>query len=80
MGHIRADTPAADPLLDPPGVCAGFQGLRVSAGSKQAKGVVTVLPRITQPACRSRWTTSASFSGTNSTRMSDPPEVRMPFV
>src|SRR4249919_2380816 len=33
-------TAAADPDDDPPGVCAGSQGLRVLPGSMNAKGVV----------------------------------------
>src|SRR5690606_5044195 len=33
-GTWPAATAAAEPLLDPPGVCLGFAGLVVSAGSK----------------------------------------------
>ena len=32
-GHIPAETAAAAPLLEPPGVCSVFQGFRVGAGS-----------------------------------------------
>ena len=42
------------------GVRSRFHGLRVTGGSKLAKAVVTVLPRITAPACRSRSTQVAS--------------------
>ncbi len=56
-GHIPAATAAADPLLDPPGVCAKSHGFRVPAGSKHAYSVVTVFPRIPAPASRSLATT-----------------------
>ena len=55
-------TAAAEPLDDPPGVCAVFHGLRVPRGSDAANSVVTVLPRITAPASRSARTLAASFS------------------
>ena len=45
--HMPMATAAADPLLEPPGVWARFQGLRVGEGSKQANSTVTVFPRIT---------------------------------
>src|ERR1019366_3146505 len=50
--HIPVDTAAAEPLDEPPGVCARFQGLRVTGGSKLAYCVVTVLPRKIAPAVR----------------------------
>ena len=59
-GIIRAATAAAEPLLEPPGVCAVFQGLRVGEGSAVANSVVTVLPRIIAPACCKRTVTVAS--------------------
>ncbi|MBY0514022.1 MAG: AAA family ATPase, partial [Gemmataceae bacterium] len=37
-----AATAAAEPLEDPPGVCRGFQGLRVFPGVRKAHSVVTV--------------------------------------
>jgi hypothetical protein len=52
--HISIATAAAEPLLDPPGVCAKFQGLRVGGGSKQAHSVVMVFPKIIAPAARNR--------------------------
>jgi hypothetical protein len=55
---------AADPLLDPPGVWARFQGLRVGEGSKQANSTVTVLPKITAPARRRAATSGASAGAT----------------
>src|SRR5262252_11097071 len=54
-------TAAAEPLDEPPGVCAVFQGLRVPRGSDAANSVVTVLPRMTAPASRSAHTLAASF-------------------
>ena len=39
-------TAAAEPLEDPPGVCAGSCGLRVLPGVRVANSVVTVLPMI----------------------------------
>ena len=56
-GTIPAATAAADPLDEPPGVCAGLCGLRVLPGVRVANSVVTVLPMITAPAARSRATT-----------------------
>ena len=61
---MRAATPAAEPLLEPPGVCAVFQGLRVGDGSPLANCVVTALPMMTAPAFRSSATEWASWSGT----------------
>src|SRR5262245_6737411 len=55
-----AATAAAEPLLDPPGVRAGSQGLRVPRGSVAANSVVTVLPRMTAPASRRAATAAAS--------------------
>src|SRR5690242_7403779 len=45
-----AATAAAEPLLDPPGVCAKLCGLRVGPGSSDANSVVTVLARTIAPA------------------------------
>src|SRR5437868_13092603 len=55
-------TAAAEPLEEPPGVCAVFHGLRVPRGSEAANSVVTVLPTITAPASRKARTLAASFS------------------
>ena len=59
-GTISAATAAAEPLEEPPGVCAGLCGLVVLPGSYMANSVLTVLPRITAPACRSSATQAAS--------------------
>src|SRR5215831_1120518 len=59
---MPAATAAAEPLEEPPGVCAVFHGLRVPRGSEAANSVVTVLPTITAPASRSARTLAASFS------------------
>src|ERR1700758_620429 len=59
---MPAATAAAEPLDEPPGVCAVFHGLRVPRGSEAANSVVTVLPTITAPASRSARTLAASFS------------------
>src|SRR5215510_4212095 len=48
-GHIRAATAAAEPLLDPPGLCSRFHGFRVGPGSRFANTVVTVFPSTMAP-------------------------------
>src|SRR5207245_2395982 len=53
-GTIPAATAAADPLEEPPGVRSGSCGFRVLPGAAEASSVVTVFPRITAPAARSR--------------------------
>src|SRR5262249_59326068 len=55
--HMPQASAAAEPLLEPPGVFDKSHGLRVGGGSKLAYCVVTVLPRNTAPASRSRPTT-----------------------
>ena len=69
---------AADPPLDPPAVRARFHGLRVAPktaltvlGPKANSGVL-VLPMTMAPAARSRSTTSASSSGTWSSKSLEP--------
>src|SRR5690348_4875785 len=59
-GQYPAATAAAEPLLDPPGVCWKECGLRVGPGVKYANSVVTVFPSISAPADLSRATLSAS--------------------
>ena len=59
-GNIPTAAPTADPLLEPPGVCAAFHGLTVGAGSPHANSVVTVLPIIIAPARFSSATVVAS--------------------
>ena len=51
---------AAEPLLDPPGVRVGSQGLRVRDGCDEANSVVTVFPSTTAPASRSAATAAQS--------------------
>jgi hypothetical protein len=69
MGPRPLATAAAAPPLDPPGVIARFQGLRVmpksglSVTALWPSSEVLVLPRITAPAARSRPTAIASSSG-----------------
>ena len=46
-GTWKSATAAAEPLDEPPGVCAGLCGWTVSRGSRLANSVVTVLPRMT---------------------------------
>src|SRR5580700_11275539 len=72
---IPAATDAAEPLDEPPGVCATFHGLRVPRGSDAANSVVTVLPRITAPASRSARTLAASFSERQPTKSGEPISV-----
>lgn len=55
---MPAATPAAEPLLEPPGVRCKSHGLR--AGCVAANSVVTVLPTITAPASRKAATVAAS--------------------
>ena len=77
---MRAATAADDPLLEPPGVCSRFHGLRVGEGSPEANSVVTVLPRTMPPAALIFATDVASNSGTKSAFTFDPQAVSMPFV
>ena len=63
-GHIRAATDTAEPLLEPPGVWAGFQGFLALDGSMQANSVVTVLPSMMAPAFWSRSMVTAVSFGT----------------
>ena len=79
-GNIRAATPAAEPLLEPPGVCPAFQGLRVGEGSPLANCVVTVLPMIIAPALFSSFTDAASYSGTKSAYIGEQAVVSTPSV
>src|ERR1043165_3310832 len=78
--NIRADTAAADPLLEPPGVCPRFMGFLVGPESRLANIVVTVFPRTMAPASFRRATACASCSGTKSRNSGDPIVVRRPLV
>ena len=62
-GTIPAATAAAEPLDEPPGVCAGLCGFAVLPGKKAANSVVTVLPSTTAPADRASATHDASAAG-----------------
>ena len=62
-GTWKSATAAAEPLDEPPGVCAGFSGCTVSRGWRLANSVVTVLPRMTPPAARVSATQAASAKG-----------------
>ncbi len=73
-------TAAAEPLLEPPGVCSRFHGLRVPRGSEAANSVVTVLPRISAPACRSAATLAASFCERQPANSGEPISVGMSTV
>src|SRR5271168_330679 len=77
---MPAATEAAEPLDEPPGVCAVFHGLRVPRGSDAANSVVTVLPRITAPASRKARTLAASFSECQPVNSGDPISVGISTV
>ena len=80
-GPTPAATAAPAPPLEPPGVSAGFHGLRVMPKSGLSvtplwpnSGVV-VLPRMMAPAPLRRSTETASSSGTWSAKSREPPVV-----
>src|SRR3546814_9056596 len=60
IGTMPAATAAAEPLEEPPGVWAGFHGLRVGPGTANAYSAVTVMPMGVAPAARSCATQEAS--------------------
>ena len=70
-GTSPADTAAAEPPLDPPGVTARFHGLRVTPSASERvnwsvpNSGVAVLPIGMAPAARSRatWMESSSTGG-----------------
>ncbi|MCY1535037.1 hypothetical protein D9M68_704250 [compost metagenome] len=59
-GTMPAATAAAEPLEEPPGVCASAWGLRVGPGVLKANSAVTVLPTGIAPAARNMPTLQAS--------------------
>src|SRR5580700_5960588 len=73
-------TEAAEPLDEPPGVCAVFHGLRVPRGSDAANSVVTVLPMMTAPASRSARTLAASLCERQPAKSGEPISVGMSTV
>src|SRR6185312_1346625 len=75
-----AATAAAEPLLDPPGVRPGSQGLRVPRGSVAANSVVTVFPRMTAPASRRAATAAASRPEDQPSNNGEPIPVGMSAV
>src|SRR5438093_11145051 len=77
---MPAATAAAEPLEDPPGVCAGLCGLRVLPGARVANSAVTVLPMITTPAARNLATTAASRDGVRPAQSTDPFSVGVAAV
>ena len=79
-GTMLAATAAADPLDEPPGVCAGSCGFRVLPGVRVANSVVTVLPMMTAPAARSSDTTEASRDGVRPACSTEPFSVGMSAV
>ena len=60
---MRSATAAADPLDDPPGVCAVPVRIARLPGENNANSAVTVLPMITAPALLSIATHAASCEG-----------------
>src|SRR5215216_4256740 len=74
-GHSPAATAAAEPLLEPPGVCARLCGLRVAAGSLYANSSNAVLPRIRAPASRRALTLEASGEANSRAGRLDPARV-----
>jgi hypothetical protein len=65
-------TAAAEPLEEPPGVCAGLRGLRVLPGKAEANSVVTVLPSMTAPALLRAATQAASCFGRWPSKIGEP--------
>jgi hypothetical protein len=71
-GTMPAATAAAEPAEEPPGECVLLRGLHVRDGVSSASSVVTVLPRMTAPAARSRAMHTASFTGRRPAKMGEP--------
>src|SRR5690606_4240615 len=84
IGAIPALTAMPDPLDDPPGVWAGFHGLRdVPRASLSVKGSVpnsevVVFPRVTKPASRRRWTTGSDAGAAPRSAPAEPYDVGQP--
>ena len=83
-GVIPAATEAAAPALEPPGVLAGFHGLRVmpvsgqSPTALQPNSLVVVLPIRIAPACFMRSTAGASAAATLSAMVREPKQNGTP--
>ena len=77
-GHMPVASAAAEPPLEPPAVRSRFHGLRVAPKTAltvfgpNANSGVFVLPMTMAPAARRRSTTSASSSGTWSSKSFEP--------
>src|SRR3546814_8034396 len=78
IGTMPAATAAAEPLEEPPGVWAGFHGLRVGPGVVKAYSAVTVLPIGTAPAARNCATQDASKTLSGVCANDAPQAVGMP--
>ena len=78
--NMPAAVPAAEPLLEPPGVRRRSCGFFVPRGSVAANSVVTVLPTMTAPASRSAATLAASRSVRQPTNSGEPCSVGMSDV
>src|SRR3954471_14615238 len=74
IGTTPEATAADAPPLEPPGVCAGFQGLLTRPNALESETPFSassgrlVLPKITKPASRYRLTTCACASATTPDR------------
>src|SRR5918992_3243162 len=81
-----AATAVPEPLLDPPGMWAGFQGLRASgkphvgSGPPRANSCIASLPSRMLPAAARRAVVVASSAGTRSAMTREPAVVRTPAV
>ena len=78
--NMPAAVPAAEPLLEPPGVRRRSCGFFVPRGSVAANSVVTVLPTMTAPASRSAATLAASRSVRQPTNSGEPCSVGRSIV
>src|SRR6185437_1814419 len=79
-GKKPAATPAAEPLLEPPGVRRGSCGWVVGPGVRTANSVVTVLPITTPPAARAQAIAAASARGRYSRQIGEPYSLGMSAV
>src|ERR1700690_796562 len=77
---MPAATAAAEPLLEPPGVRAKSQGLRVPRGTVAANSVVTVLATTTAPASRKATTVAASRPERHPSNSGEPVSIGMSVV
>src|SRR5687768_15245805 len=81
-----ADTATAAPLLEPPGTCMGFQGLRAGGHGRSKEGppcansCVASFPSSTAPCSYSLATAVALVVGTLVAQILECAEVRMPDV